>query len=349
MELGFSEDVSKQLGKSITASSVKVYEGKWQHFLKWCKEKGFCHSKISVPQVADFLMHLFNEGKAVQTIKGYRSALSSVLKFTSGIDISEDDVIGSLISSFEHQRPALKCGFPKWDLRLVLQCLCQAPFEPLDSVSNKFLTLKTVFLLTLASGARRGEIHALDAKLLSHNSDWSEVTLVPNPKFLAKNFDYKSGGRNFQGFKVEALTHKLGPGLEEDAKLCPVRALRIYLERTKDKRRNTDQLFVAIGERKSMAVSKNTIASWLKQTVKMSYENCSSALIKHLSLNAHEVRALAHSVAFYGNTAIEDLLQGARWSNATTFTSYYLRDMSTQLDGLHKLGPVIIGHTKFGK
>lgn len=347
-EKGFSVEVSRQLDKSVTKSSAKVYDSRWKLFIKWCGEHKIDHTKISLPQVAEFFLYLFKEGKAVQTIKGYRSAIASVLKLTTGVDISTDEVIGRLISSFEHQRPQLKFNFPKWDLRLVLGALIEPPFEPLQSASNKMLTFKTVFLITLASGARRSEIHALDAKLLSHNKDWSRVTLVPNPKFLAKNFDYKSGERNFHGFVIESLGSKLGPGLEEDTKLCPVRSLRFYLERTKECRRNTDQLFVSISDRKNAAVCKNTIASWIKQTIKFGYENCSSSLIKHLSLNAHEVRALAHSVAFYGNTGMEDLLQGARWSSSTVFTSYYLRDVSTQLDGLNKLGPVLIGHTKFG-
>ena len=51
-----------------------------------------------------------------------------------------------------------------WDLSLVLRALTRYPFESKDmsTISLKHLTLKTVFLLSLASGAQRGEIHALD-------------------------------------------------------------------------------------------------------------------------------------------------------------------------------------------
>ena len=35
------------------------------------------------------------------------------------------------------------------------------PFEPIDKTDLKCLTFKTVFLLTIASGRRRSEIHAL--------------------------------------------------------------------------------------------------------------------------------------------------------------------------------------------
>lgn len=37
-----------------------------------------------------------------------------------------------------------------WDLGIVLEGLSAAPFEPLESVSEKFLMLKTVFLLAIS-------------------------------------------------------------------------------------------------------------------------------------------------------------------------------------------------------
>ena len=53
---------------------------------------------------------------------------------------------------------------PQWDLSVVLDALTKHPFESknMSSVQVKHLTYKTVFFLSLALGARRGEIHALD-------------------------------------------------------------------------------------------------------------------------------------------------------------------------------------------
>jgi hypothetical protein len=50
---------------------------------------------------------------------------------------------------------------PDWDLSEVLAALREPPFEPMQSISMKHLTWKTVFLLALASGRRRREIAAL--------------------------------------------------------------------------------------------------------------------------------------------------------------------------------------------
>ena len=41
---------------------------------------------------------------------------------------------------------------PRWDLGIMLEALSKAPYEPLREASLKHLTLKTVFLLAMASG-----------------------------------------------------------------------------------------------------------------------------------------------------------------------------------------------------
>ena len=43
---------------------------------------------------------------------------------------------------------------PMWDLSLVLEALKAHPFEPLETVDMKYLTLKTVFLIALSSVKR---------------------------------------------------------------------------------------------------------------------------------------------------------------------------------------------------
>ena len=61
------------------------------------------------------------------------------------------------------------------------------PFEPIAKCELKFLTLKTVFLVALASGRRRSELHAMcfDSHHFRQNQDQSMVTLYPD--FVAKN------------------------------------------------------------------------------------------------------------------------------------------------------------------
>ena len=84
-------------------------------------------------------------------------------------------------------------------MTLVLQALTKAPFEPLSLAEPKFLTWKTVFLIALAFGRRRSEIHAFTFKGSSHSKGWSKVILKTDPAFLTKNQLASEGASIFFG------------------------------------------------------------------------------------------------------------------------------------------------------
>ena len=65
-----------------------------------------------------------------------------------------------MIASMELQRPRTTPVLPQWDLGVVLEALNKPPYEPLREASFKHLTLKTAFLLAMASAGRRSELHA---------------------------------------------------------------------------------------------------------------------------------------------------------------------------------------------
>jgi len=347
---GYSKEVAVKISKAVCTSSQKVYQTRWAYFSEWCKGQEFEPEKASIPQVADFLVHLsVDRNASLSTIKGYRTAIAKVLFYSQQIDLSHAQVLSDLISALEHEKPKALKTFPKWDLPLVLTSLTKPPYEPLASADLKHLTYKTVFLLWLASGARRSEIHALDIKNITQMDNWKIVKLAPNPQFLAKNYNYSTGKRNFEGFLIEALKHRLGPGLEEDGTLCPVRALRYYLDRTKDQRGGSTQLFISITNRENRAVCKNTLASWVKATILHAYRECSQDILQSLKVSSHEIRALAVSTAFYGNASIDDILSAGRWASQTTFTSFYLRDVAKDLEGIYQLGPVVAAQKVISK
>ena len=114
--------------------------------------------KASIQLVADFLIHLRDELKfTIPTIKGYRAAISLVLK-AKKIDVSNSQELSALIKSMAAEVPARDPSIPKWNLTLVLETLLREPYEPLEEASLKFLTHKCVFLVALASAKRISEI-----------------------------------------------------------------------------------------------------------------------------------------------------------------------------------------------
>ena len=42
------------------------------------------------------------------------------------------------------------------------------------------------------------------------------------------------------------------------------------------------------------------------------------------------------------NVSLSEVLEGARWKCASTFSNHYLRDMSISTDGISKLGPIVV-------
>ena len=79
---------------------------------------------------------------------------------------------------------------------MVLNELTKAPFESMKDTDLKHLTLKTAFLLALASGKRRSEIHAWVANKVSNLGQWEKVALFPSSDFIAKNQLAREGSQS---------------------------------------------------------------------------------------------------------------------------------------------------------
>ena len=91
--------------------------------------------------------------------------------------------------SMELQRPRFTLVIPQWYLGIVLLALSKPTYEPLREASLKHLTLKTVFLLALASAGRRNELQALvfDPQYILFKPKGDGVTLYFTPEFMRKN------------------------------------------------------------------------------------------------------------------------------------------------------------------
>ena len=66
-----------------------------------------------------------------------------------------------LFNSFVRDRPVVAKKVVDWDIKLVLEFVMSGKFASWSDVSPRDATLKTVFLVALASRKRRSEIHAL--------------------------------------------------------------------------------------------------------------------------------------------------------------------------------------------
>ena len=71
------------------------------------------------------------------------------------------------------------------------------------------------------------------------------MSLYPSPSFLAKNHLAREGPGSVIPVVIPALAPTLDRTLREDISLCSVRALRYYLNRTKDLHKDKELLLVS--------------------------------------------------------------------------------------------------------
>ena len=140
---------------------------------------------------------------------------------------------------------------------------------------------------------------------------------------------------------IPALAPTLDRSLKPDRSLCPVRALRYYLDRTSDIRQNKELIFVSFKKGFDKDISPATISSWIKQTVILCCELSDQEAHTLHQVKAHDVRAFAASKAFQSGISLEQILSACLWKSHNTFTQFYLKDVAWADSELYHLGPVV--------
>ncbi len=144
-------------------------------------------------------------------------------------------------------------SLPSLDLALVLRALQTTPFEPLQSVEVKFLSMKTLLLTELGSIKRVGDLQAfsVDESCLEFGPADSSATLRPCPGYMPKvpTTPFRDQVVNLQALPLE----EADPAL---ALLCTVHTLRQYLDRTQSFRTSKELFVFYGGQQKGKAPSR---------------------------------------------------------------------------------------------
>ena len=167
------------------------------------------------------------------------------------------------------------------------------------------------------------------------------MSLYPSPSFLSKNQLARECPDNVAPVVIPALAPTLDKSLKGDRSLCPVRALRYYLDRTLDLRKNKELVFVSFKKGFDKGISPATISSWIKQTVILCYELYDQEALTLHQVNTHDVGAVAASKAFQSGVSLEQILSACHWKSHNTFTQFYLKDVAWADTELFLLGPVV--------
>ena len=340
---GYSKPLAERICAPQRQSTRALYNSRVAGFVSWSKDNGLDGSNPTILSIAQFFEYLFEVKKwKPVTIRGYKSALADHFSPT-GIDIRTSQVLLRLLSRFFLERPVARSPVLPWDLRMVLDTLKGKPFEPLSSSDLKHLTFKTLFLFAFACGRRCSELHALDFKSIKwlKKDNQHYLTVSPMLGFLAKN--QKTTTYKVMDVTIPSLKDYLGPDLQNtsDRYLCPIRAMKFYLDRTKDMRMGKERLFISFLPGKEGDICKNTVSSWLRNTIQLAYQiNTGDSTLPEGS-RPHQVRSAASSWALKGGVNMAQLMEACFWRSQDTFTSFYLKDCWSQSEDKFSLGPVV--------
>ncbi|KAJ8380689.1 hypothetical protein SKAU_G00014670 [Synaphobranchus kaupii] len=123
-------------------------------------------------------------------------------------------------------------------------------------------------------------------------------------------------GRAFSTIKEESRLNAL----------CPVRALRVYVDRTKGFRKS-NQLFVSwASTHRGKPVSRQRLSHWLVEAISRAYEY--SGLQVPDGLWAHSTRGMATSWALFRGVSVQDICAAASWATPHTFVRFYRLDVT---------------------
>ncbi|MGL5643882.1 MAG: hypothetical protein ACRCW3_03885, partial [Metamycoplasmataceae bacterium] len=270
IEEGLSAGVVETILSSRAPSTRNLYSLKWRLFSEWCTARQLNPVNCPVPAVLEFLQEKFSTGLSPSTLKVYVAAIGAFHTPIEAGSLGKHQLVVQFLRGARRMRPAAHSRVPTWDLAVVLEGLSAAPFEPLESAEAKNLTLKLAFLLAITSLRRVGDLQALaiSPTCLEFAPGDVKAILTPRAGYVPKV--PSSGVRSV----VLQAFHPPPHGTAEEARLhllCPVRALRIYLEKSVWWRKS-DQLMVCFGSpKKGLPATKQTISNWIVQAIATAY------------------------------------------------------------------------------
>ena len=215
------------------------------------------------------------------------------------------DRFAELCKAFFNVRPPPSVIEPQWCLNKALDFLKTNRFCTDPCLED--ITLKTLFLLALASGRRVSELHSLLRRrgFIVFGEHYNWVRLHPNPQFLAKNetASFRRGPLLINAFKNTQGEHH---------PLCPVMCLKQYLRVSRHVR--SASLFV--NPRTLVPCTKARISQLIRRIVKWSQPG--------VYARAHDLRKFATVQAFFDHMSLAQIRSSGFWQSNFTIASRYL-------------------------
>ena len=190
-----------------------------------------------------------------------------------------------LLKGIYNLKPPLSRYSSTWDSSVLTQYL--GTLFPLNSLSLKQLTLKTVSLCALCSAGRSQTLSALSIRKLVQHKESIQFIVTESLKTLRPG-------------KPSVIV--IFPSMPSKPHVCPMSTVSTYITCTCNLRRPTDfRLFISFIKLHG-AVSPTSISRWIKTVL-------SDAGIDASIFKAHSVRGAPTSAAFNKGVPVEHILK----------------------------------------
>jgi site-specific recombinase XerD len=302
---GFSEGVTGIMVASCAASTqtqYKVYLVTWDAYLK---TNNVDSTNLSLNDVLEYFLQLYNSGLGYSSINTARSALSLYVKPIEGYSIANHPIVIRFLKGIFKQRPSLPRYTEIWDVNILLKYIQDLPCN--EDLSISLLTYKLVSLLSLTTAQR---VQTINSILLSNVSYNNNIMYIRVTKMLKTS---RSGVPQ----PVLCLP------LYNNSKLCVQATFETYLKHTLGYR-NHDDLLLSISK-SYKPVSNQTVSRWLKEMLHL-------AGIDINKFKAHSYRSASTSEAYAEGVHIDEIFSQAGWSNnSICFAKFYNRSIDTNV------------------
>jgi site-specific recombinase XerD len=294
--LNLNEKVVHILKSSCSNGTWKQYESSLKKWIEYCTTNNLNVYESRIENYLSFLASLFESGLGYNSINTARSALSSVFPLIENSKIGEHRLISQFMKGVSKLRPPRPKYSITWDTNSMLELLKSWDCNIIDL---KTITLKLIALLALVTAQRAQTLTSIKISDIVWGSPVQiklssilKTTSIknPNPVLVIPSFD--------------------------STNLCPVHTLHCYIDKTKDIRKESDQLFISFVP-PHKPVTSQTISHWLCKVLEMS--NIDTSVF-----SGHSFRHASTSKASNRGVSIDSIFQRAGWSSGSkVFAKHY--------------------------
>ena len=284
-------------------STKKLYGTYIKKWLTYCTITGVDPRRPTLPQACKFLRQLSDRGFSYAAINAARCALSLILPGQDGVSFGNNPIVCWLLNGCYETNPPKPRYDQFWDVNKVFELI--KSWGRNKYLSLKRMSLKLAILLLLVSSQRGQTILNLSTENMR-----LEGSVVFKMKVLLKH--------NRLGEPLDTLEFK---PFNQDKRLCVVKAIKAYLQKTSEFRGH-DQLLLSF-VRPHHPISRDTLSRWVLTAMKLAGINVEQ-------YKSHSTRGATVSAANRLGVPLNLILKRASWRSEDSFAKYYNKKLEKE-------------------